>query len=677
MLHLLSMAMAGAGGAAREAEPGTFGAAGPQQHLPEAKNYAGDAKVEAWVLTELVPLMAQTRMDRAAMHDEWASIREMNQMQHGSGRRYFGRSDSYLPLYRKTRSTIIRNLSRGLFPSDEYFDVVDRGSGDPERAKPTKVYLKWELEKVARLRAYMKPLLGQLADYGTSPMKYWYKRELGSVGAPRDMDPLLRAVLGRTFEFKKLPVYEGLAVSPRSVFYWYMYPVTAESLDDASLVFEDIDLPLAYFEAMKRQGRWRIPDDFDAESVPEHDTEQTKLLDARGSHPQQGRADTGKLGRVLQATEAWTFAVLPSSAYLEHEDPREPLPVRVVTAGGKVLEVTRNPFFHQRPPYLCARMDWEPGFFYGNAAGRTIKPLQLLANDFANQTNDNGIFALNPMAILNPSAMLGVPRPMVPGGVWFSNDPANAVRFERPPMEQVGLGMQMVREFIGMGNDFGGAPPILQGTSAKGGGRTATGAQILQRNATSELQDVVEDIELDVMVPLLQGAWRNAQQFRSEDVMVAVAGESIRVTPEQLGIDAEFSWLASSQATNAQMRAQQGLSLIQAVAPIVPLIMQQGYVVDFVGLIRRVYTDGLGFRGFSEFIRPAQAVPGAQMGMPIAPGQMPGVQQEQGDRLRSALEQLTGAAGADTAAPGEGEAFNEVRSQADDMAALMGGGGMM
>jgi len=53
---------------------------------------------------------------------------------------------------------------------------------------------------------------------------------------------------------------------------------------------------------------------------------------------------------------------------------------------------------------------------------------------------------------------------------------------------------------------------------------------------------------------------------------------------------------------------------------------------------------------------------------------MGGIRQEQGDRARSALEQLGGMMGPGAeAAPGEAEDFMDVRSGADDMAAMLGG----
>ena len=658
-------------GPEQEANQGTIGAALPVKYLPSLKNYATDDKVREFIRNELAPIMYWTRQTRIEAEEEWGEIRNMNSLKHDSGRRYFGRSDVYLPIYKRERMKYVSALSSGLFPSDEYFDVTDRGTGDPQKAKPVKAYMQWELESNAKLRAYMKPFLSQLADYGTSPIKLWYKKDVAMKGGAKSRIGALSA-LGPEHSFSKCKT-EGLAISPRNLMFWYIYPNTCESLDDAMMVFEDIELPHSYVERMKNAGRWENTDEvIGFYQVPEHERQMQELLWSKHMGSSVPGRFTGEKGRLYTFTELWTNMVLPRDAYMDGEDPREELPVRIMCVGHIPVEVRRNPFYHQKPPYLVGRIDWEPGCFYGNAQGRIIRPLQLLSNDFMNQTNDNGILALNPITLINPGMMLGPPRPFAPGVPWYVADVNQAVKFERPPMEQVGLGLQMSQLLIGMAQDAGGAPPDrgAMGKAAK----TATGMQIMQKNAMSPLQDVVEDIEIDVMCGILTQGWKNAQQYRDEAVMASVAGESIMVTPDDLAIDASFRWLASSQAVNNQIRSQQAMSLIQALAPIVPLMMQQGYIVDFTALVRRVYTDGFGFRGFNEFIRKAQAAPGAVPGQPIPPEQMGGVQMEQQDRLRSALEQVQGG-GQMEAQPGEGEDFGAVRQQADEMAGMMGGQG--
>lgn len=651
-----------------------FGAFLPARALPDLKNYATLADVQHWCSHELYPLIEQIRSDRQGLEEEWHEIHKMNQMKHGAGRRYFGRSDQYMPIYRRERSKLISTLSKGLFPSDDYFDCVDESSGDPEAAKPVKAYMQWEMDQNARLRAHMKPLLANLVDYGTAPMKWWYRKQLRTQGR---MDVTkFGSLTSRSYAFKPARC-EGLAVSARPLYYWYIYPYTCDTIDDAQLIFEDIDITYAYAQEMGRIGRWdrqMVEQMLVGRGVPQHDMAQQELLDAHGLH--DGAFNLSELAKPAVVTEIWTYMILPRSAYLGFEDPCLPIPARIVMCNGLPMEVRRNPFFHQRPPYSVLRMDVEAGLFYGSSQGRTMGPLQFLSNDFINQANDNGILAMNPIALINLGHMVGPPRPFSPGVPWFVNDVEKAVKFHHPPFEQVGMGMQMAQMIIGMAQDSGGAPPD-RSTNSKGS-KTATGMQVLQRNALVPLQDVVEDAEIDGMVPMLWGGWKNAVQFRDQTVMASVAGEVIQVDPEMLAIEARFAWKASSQAVNNQMRSQQAMQLIQATAPLLSMIMQQGYIVDFVPLLKKVYTDGMGFRGFSEFIKraPIGAAPMAPGMTP--PGVDPSVMGAQTDNMRSALAQEYGGGSPEAEPqPGEADAFANVRQEADGMAALIGGGGAM
>jgi hypothetical protein len=642
------------------------------QLLPAPRNYATDTNLQPF-FRDLNDLMEAVRLERAPLHEEWEAIRRMNLMIHDSGRSYFGRSQAYLPVYRRQRQTLISNTSRGLFPSDEYLDVtlLSDQSGDPELAKPHKLYMQWEVDVNARLRTLIKPFIASFFDYGTAIFKTWYKKEIMQVGGPGVVQ---RSLLGSgyTADYRMRPtcVMDGLAVSARNLFNWYIYPATCESARDAMLIFEDIDIGIAYVRDMVRKKRW-IPDaeKFFDEHVQENLARQ-ELLGTRGYGSDTNARQSGPFAQRGTATEVWTFAVLPPSAYVMGEDTKAPVPCRLVFINGMCVEATRNMSFHQQHPYHVARHDWEAGFFYGVGAGRTVRPLQYLSNDFVNQTNDVGNYGLNPIAKINPGLMVGPPKPLRPGVPIYTTDVDKGIAFDRPPIEQVGHGMNMVNMFMQMAENFGGTPPIMQGNPR--GAKTATQTQILQKNAQVPMQDIAEDIENDVFVPMMRQAYKNAQQFRDDDVMVAVAGQSIKVSLDQLAMDAQFRWLASSQAVNNQVRAQQAIQLIQAVLPTLPILMQQGYVVDFVALIRRIFVDGFGYRGFSEFIRRAQAAPmgpGMQPGMPGAaprPDQMAGVKQEQGDRIRSALEQVYGR-GETEAVPGEGGDFMDVRSQTESM----------
>jgi hypothetical protein len=640
----------------------------PKRYLPSAKNYANDPDVIQQLNDDVIPTLRHCIDERQELEDEWMAIRNMEMQIHDANRKYVGRSQAYMPLWSRILATRSSALAKGLFPSDEYMDCVEQNGGTTEAARRAKAYVQWELERNAKIRTVIKPFLRQLESTGNSVMKYVYRTERRYEGST------VKAVVAGLGEqarpkFGEIS-YDGFQLSARNIMNWYIYPMSADSIDEATLVFEEIEMPMLTIELMgkNKDAPW-ININQVYNSGPDSDAER-KRQDLQTTYGAGGtrEADT-KQGRVRTVQEVWTYMVLPADAYVDGEDRNCPIPV-VIHLSNKAIPlcVMRNPYFHQRFPYRFQRYNTHPGMVYGYGTGRLVRHLQYQVNDFQNQTNDAAQLILNPIIKRNPAMMVGPQKGMRPGQTWDVTDVDAAIKFERPPVELIDYGLKMIAMLLNNAQDFSGAPPILSGMKS-GASSTATGAAILQKNAASPIQDQVEEIEQETMVPLLYGAWRLGQQFRDKATMFAIAGQTFEMSALNFSIDAVFRYLASSQAVNSQQRAQTAIQFLSQLMPLMPLIMQAGYVVDPTPVLRRVYADGLGFRGFDEFIKPAQAAAGG----PTTPGNVGGVMQEQGDRVRSALEQLGGNGGQQLdMAPGEGEEFMEVRGEADQMAAQQG-----
>lgn len=636
---------------------------------PIDKNFANDQKVKDYCKNVLYGLVDWIRNDRQTLEEEWRAILRMEWMVHDAGQRYVGPTNSYLPVFGRIHNTLVSSLSRGMFPSDEYMDVIDRAKGASDQAKATKTYLQWEFERVGQVRRKIKPFLRSFSSFGNAVLKYWYDKEprlegrAGRAGnnGMMDMEP----------HFSTYHYCEGLRVSPRNIFHWYIWPYTADGVDEATLIFEDIAVPRFVIEERIKSNQYANADE--AMKAPEPSahatTESTRMSSLLGLSPTQGSpTQSNDLGEMRVLTECWTYMVLPDAAYMEHETKGMPLAVKVVMAGSTPVEVRRNPFFHQRPPYLFARMNAQAALVYGYGHGRLVRPLQYLINDFANQTADVGQFSMNPITIMNPSYMAGPMAPLSPGVVWYMSDVNEGVRFEKPDWELVRGGQEMVNMLTSMAQDLGGTPPVMQGTK---GDKTATTTQILQNNAMQPLQDTVEDLELDVLVPLMRGAWMNAQQYRDKAIMAMIGNMTmpIQISPEQLILDPEFRWMASSQAINQAQRAQSMLQFMQAGMAAQPALNMQGLIFNPKPLLERTLVDGMGTRLPEDLFIP--------IGMPAAPGMppSPAVMTAQDNAIRSSADQANGRPYEmqGEMAPGEGEAFAEVRNGSEDLSAQMGG----
>lgn len=635
-------------------------------------NFAEDREAREWLELNLLSLLGTVRDDRSAQHSEWGKIARMATLVKDTTSAYTGQSDAYLPVYQKARETRVSHLSRGLFPTDTYLDCDSENPELDAHVVPAKAWMMWQLEKAAKLRAELKPFLRSLTDYGIAIAKVYWEKPLNPVKTTRMAR--LPGIEQMLLNYGKPSPWtnEGARFKARSPFSWYCWPTSINSIDEASLVFEDIQVSKQFIDEMGRKGVWKNVEEISRSSNHENlNTELQARLDEVG-----GSADTaidvrqGELATWTILTECWLRMPVPKKLYTTGETPGEPVPVKAVFAGGVLIEARRNPFWHQKPPYVMQRMNETTDSLYTVGMGRSMLSLQGLINDFINQTNDNGIYGLNPIVKYNPNLVVGPLEPFAPGRAYPVLDP-NGIMFDRPPVEQLQYGLMITNQLITYANDLTGVPAVLQGSGAKGGAKTATGSQILQSNVKGELQDLIEDIELRVLMPTMHMIHSLGQQYESaERYLVISGGEKIQFTRDMLEGEIAWRWVASSQAVNQQQRAAQSLQFLQAVINpgVLQLLMQQGKLINPEPLLRRIYEDGLGQRNFDKIVTVAPMMPGV---MPPGGGGEP----PPGGAPRSAVEQAPGGSG--PMAPGEGEEFMAVRGQADEMAAMMGaqGGG--
>lgn len=655
-----------------------FGMMAPQApQLPDATtNLATDPLILGQIRDFLVNLIDEGRRQRQPLEDEWRRIDRMEMLMHDGGQMYYGRHNAYLPVFMRIKRSQRTQLRRGLFPSDEYMDVADRLTGDPQRAYPTKAYVQWELESNAKIRLAAASMLSQLVGLGNTVWKRWYNREVNYAGK------MMMGPMGPQLSYG--PSYrEGLRVKPISLYNFYMWPTTAATKAEAEWVWEDIDVPLAQIKYLIDKGVFlggRA-----AMDAPEPDTHRLQAAEVHSNlhgiaPPQEGTLQGNHLAGVRTLTHVWGELMLPSHMLLPFEDPDCPYPVRIIMAGQTPVYVTRNPFLTQEDPYDFLATNTRPGFLYGYGDGKAAYSLQLLMNDAFNQLMDVQAYCNNPVLKYNPT-LCPYPLPaLYPGVPMPTLDIQNGMAFERPPHQMVDYGQGMVAFLRSWEEELSGSPPQRQGKSS---GETATQSQILQYNSMTPLQDQVEEIEQALLVPTAKAAWMLGQQYRDQVVFAIVSGSSVRVTPADLIIDAEFRWLASSQAVAQAQRMQQMQAILQmAVNPaVLQLLMAQGNIVDPAPLIARMY-GAAGLRGFDSFIR--------RVGPPLAPGQpippeMMAMQQQafaqagqeggqSGGRARSATEQANGNAGGGPrdAMPGEANEFMGVRQNADEIAGSYG-----
>lgn len=629
---------------------------------------AKEDSVRSFVTHKLWPMVQRMRDRRGALEEEWLAIQRMAVLLHDNNQKYNGRSQAYLPMYLGARRSLVSALSRGLFPSDDYMDVTDRAYGDVEPAKGVAAYLRYEFDESAKIRSRIKPYLANYVDFGNAVLKDYYRT-----------DKVFRADKNGQMQGQ---YDEGFTVSVRSLFNVFVFPENAQVYEDLLIEAEAIDIDVEYAKQMDRSKRWFNVEEALRAAASGGDRYSNRQTLSDVANIQDTEEFTGTDGETpvsqVQLYEVWLRMVLPPVFYAPGEDKDMPIPARVVMANGIPMSVKRNPFHHQCSPYKWSRANVQPGSWYGSGAGRAVRFLQYLANDFANQTNDNGIYGLNPITLLNTGAFSGNLGPLFPGKtIRVRGDLKNAIDFKHPPTDQLQWGLQLMTMYTSMVQDGSGAPAIQQGQAAGGAAKTATGAQLLQRNALNPLQDMVEDIEGDAMVPMMKDAWALGVQYRSQEFIARIGGDAVKFVPRDVDIDPIFRFLSSSQQQNNQQRALAMEGFGRLAGQMLPLLQQMGKTFDPTYMLRKYWSDAMGGRGFDQMIMPMGQPPG-QPGMPPGQGQpqpgQPGMPPGQGMQMpRSATDQANGQAeNNNPMAPGEGDILSDVRQGSNVISAQMG-----
>lgn len=628
----------------------------PGEEERNDKNYAEDEEVQEYIQEHILPLMARMVQERTEVNQEWQNINNMVTLTHDETKRYEGRSNTYLPVYAKNRRTTVNSLSRGLFPTSDFLSAKAATPEFKDMEEQAKHWMQHQITCQAKLRLRMKLFLRQFKDYGNSVGKCWYHT------APRRPQPkFTRGPYQLLTSGMQTPEYsrdDGCRFRAVSMFAWYMWPTTVDTIKEATLVFENVQVPKQVAKFKFKNKEWLNEQDGTdyvlASETENHIADYVRKIAL--SYANASSEQVGDLGTFYWVQEVYCNMPLPDS--------EDPVPVQMYLMNGRPVLVRHNPFWFKHAPYIPMQDENMPNVFYGFGSGRLSRGLNALINDLVNQTTDNGIYGLNPMPIINPALLVREGK-IAPGSPWYASDIDKALRFERPPVEQLQHGMMLSNQAVAWMQDFSGAPPILQGSGSRGNARTATGAQILQTNVKSDVDDTVLDIEEGVLLPLMDMFYALGLQYDRRQRIINVQGQPVEVTQEMWEGAYFFNWLASSQATNSQVRNQQAISLAQLFANMLPLIQANGRMFNPIPLFQRMYGD-FGYRDF-ESVMPQAPAP-MQPGMPM-PGQAPGQATADSNMGASAVQQ----ANYGQATEGEGQEFGLVRDNADELAAMLGG----
>lgn len=584
-------------------------------HGAPAENLALDPEVKARVQDELCPLIRRVRDERMVLRDRWLRYYRIWGLRHDV-QGYRGRTNTYFPIGRRWIEQWVTRLKRDLFPDNDWF-ACRALREDFEKRVPAKVALqKYWMRRHMRLRRHALPFLRQLVMYGTSPVRNVWRCVEHEQPALRDVLDDEGVPTGKTIEeVTKVADFLGPTFEPVDLFAFYVWPVTAANINDTTLAYEDRCVARAHVEALS-QKPLDPANPKKSTNVYENVGELLELYESaiasRGSSS-SGRkydalsirlADKGftapldqnlpKALRPLDVTEcSWLVD-------LEGDGPERYL----VTLGADTipLRVQKRPFWHGGTQWLVGKFVEIAEEFYGRGLPEVFDYIQYFVNDLGNQSGDAFVWSTNPIAVVDIGAVQDpTSLRMTPGAKWLAN-PAG-VQFTTPPQGAAQAGFQAVQGYIGVGDNIVSptpARPVVPG-AAQGTDGSAAGLAAQLADSAVDIRAIIENLEDDVMEPLLERSDILSQQCLDRDIYLKVAGQDgvelleHPVTVADLVGEYEWEWLGTTSALNQQVRAQQMVQGIALLAQIPPdQLAAEGLSVDWRYCVTQYWSLGLG-----------------------------------------------------------------------------------
>src|SRR5665213_665210 len=192
------------------------------------------------------------------------------------------------------------------------------------------------------------------------------------------------------------------------------------------------------------------------------------------------------------------------------DDPLKPYFVTAWMVDKRIFKVMMNPSPRLRVPYYVTSFDKQPGSLFGNGIPALANDLTDVINATLRALVNNIAISSGPQVVYHEELLSPTQDDsLYPWKRWkVLSDPSNPqqepVKFFQPQSNAQEL-MGIVDKFSVMLDDVSTIPRYLTGNGQAGGaGRTASGLSMLINNANKTLQNVADNIDTDIFLPLLE-----------------------------------------------------------------------------------------------------------------------------------------------------------------------------
>lgn len=223
-----------------------------------------------------------------------------------------------------------------------------------------------------------------------------------------------------------------------------------------------------------------------------------------------------------------------------------------VMVNGRVIKAMLNPDPLGRRPYHVTSYEKRTGSIWGTAIPELMAPIQDTLNATLRSLQDNVAFASGPQVQIDidaidkrqiPTILQHHPRKVILfHGADRQGNNRDPVNYNQPNMHAREL-VDVMAKFEHLADDHTGIPAYAYGSdSVKGAGETMGGLSMLMNAAAKGIRQVIANIGLDVLTPLVEGTFHYCMLYVDDplikgDAKVHARGALAQVIREQLAVN--------------------------------------------------------------------------------------------------------------------------------------------
>ena len=253
-------------------------------------------------------------------------------------------------------------------------------------------------------------------------------------------------------------------------------------------------------------------------------------------------------------------------------DPTKEYYIEAWLIGQFVIKAVLNYDPLQRKPYYKASYEDVPGSWWGNSVADLIRDAQTVANAAARGIVNNMGIASGPQVVVNVERLAQGEdvTQLTPWRIWqvtsdISGSTQPPISFFQPDsriQELVGI----FQTFSALADEYSGLPKYMAGEPGSAG-RTASGLSMLMGNAGKAIKQVVANIDIGIMTPLLERLYDHNMEYSDDpelkgDVQVIARGAESLVSTEAAQLRRTEFLQATANPIDAQIVGIQGRAAI-------------------------------------------------------------------------------------------------------------------